>query len=115
MATPESPPPPRCRTGAATMEDGTSRYPTSPKPNPCFDIGVRCDLSLCSLVLSIGYPCRLGMIWFSLTFWFSFTAFPRDVMFSLELKVQGFASKDSPGRKSYTKGRVLSGMLSMGR
>ena len=31
----------------------------------------------------------------------------RDVMFALELKFEGFMRKDSSGRKSYTKGRVL--------
>ena len=31
----------------------------------------------------------------------------RDRMFALEIKVEGFASKDSSGRKSYTKSRVF--------
>jgi len=31
----------------------------------------------------------------------------RDEMFTLEVKVEGFASKDSSGRRSYTKGHVI--------
>ena len=31
----------------------------------------------------------------------------RGGMFALEVKVEAFASKDSTGRKSYTKGRVF--------
>ena len=38
----------------------------------------------------------------------------RDGMFSVEFKVEGFASKDTAGRKSYTKAIHLSGMWSMG-
>ena len=33
--------------------------------------------------------------------------FGRDVMFALELKLEGFFCKDVSGRKTYTKGRVL--------
>ena len=33
--------------------------------------------------------------------------FGRDVMFALELKLEGFFCKDASGRKTYTKGRVL--------
>ena len=33
--------------------------------------------------------------------------FGRDGMFALELKLEGFVSKDASGRKSYTKGRVV--------
>ena len=33
--------------------------------------------------------------------------FGRDGMFALELKLEGFVSKDASGRKSYTKGRVF--------
>ena len=31
----------------------------------------------------------------------------REEMFELEVKVEAFSSKDSAGRKSYTKGRVF--------
>ena len=33
--------------------------------------------------------------------------FGRDVMFALELKLESFFCKDTSGRKTYTKGRVL--------
>ena len=32
---------------------------------------------------------------------------PRDGMFAVEVKVEGFMLKDASGRKSYTKGRVF--------
>ena len=38
----------------------------------------------------------------------------RDGMLTLEVKVQGFISKDSAGRKSYTKGSVFKWYVEFG-
>ena len=36
------------------------------------------------------------------------------MLFALEIKVEGFVSKDASGRKSYTKGRVFKWDLEYG-